>query len=272
MLSRGSSNSSWEMTSIFSLQAINVSVPPGTPHGFTYVDHRGKMLAWTFTGDANLLYASVGKPYPGTVYPELPKDTDWSAVDGSVDTELISNSSAGSRECSTKLTVAPDEVVPFVLAGSEGERMLAADQLYTITGNQKASNGVFLSLLTEGPPGPEIPRHLHQHVTETFYCLHGAMKMFAGGGYVTLSPGDFLHIPPGTPHSFQLLKNDTRFVGFLTPGYFENFFRYLCQPYEPYIYPLVPLPFRFDRVIQHMSELDLTILERPRGAPPQAGA
>jgi hypothetical protein len=34
----------------------------------------------------------------------------------------------------------------------------------------------------------------------------------------------------------------------------------------------VPPPFRFDRVIQHLGELDLTLLERPGGPPPtQAG-
>jgi quercetin 2,3-dioxygenase len=188
-----------------------------------------------------------------------------------VDTELLGGSTAGDKEYAKKSQTAPEQAVPFVLAAAEGERMLAADQLFTIHGNQNASNGVFLSLLTEGPPGPEIPRHFHRQVTETFFCLHGSMRMFVGGDLVTLFPGDFLHIPPGTLHSYQLLKTDTRFIGFLTPGNFENFFRYLCQPYEPYVYPLVPWPFRFDRVIQHLSELDLTV-ERPAGAPRQAGA
>jgi quercetin 2,3-dioxygenase len=96
------------------------------------------------------------------------------------------------------------------------------------------------------------------------------MEMFVGDRYVTLAPGDFLYIPPCTPHSFRLLKHDTRFIGFLTPGYFEMFFRYLCQPFDGYMYPLVPPPFRFDRVIHHLSELDLKLLDRPGGPPPSA--
>jgi quercetin 2,3-dioxygenase len=95
------------------------------------------------------------------------------------------------------------------------------------------------------------------------------MEIFAGDDFVTLDAGDFLHIPPRTPHSFQLKKHDTRFLGFITPGHFEAFFRYLCQPFDGYRYPLVPPPFRFDRVIQHLAELDLTLLERPVGPPPQ---
>ena len=103
--------------------------------------------------------------------------------------------------------------------------------------------------------------------TELFHCLNGEMEMFVGDGFLTLSPGDFLHVPPKTAHSFQLKKHDTRFLGFITPGDFEPFFRYLCTPFDGYRYPLVPHPFRFDRVIQHLSELDLTILERPGGPP-----
>ena len=45
-----------------------------------------------------------------------------------------------------------------MLAASEGERMIAGEQVYTILGNQSHSNGVFISLLTEGPIGPAIPK------------------------------------------------------------------------------------------------------------------
>ena len=143
--------------------------------------------------------------------------------------------------------------------------------MYTILGNSTHSNGTFIALLTEGPIGMPIPKHRHERVTELFHCLNGQMEMFAGDGYVTLDPGDFLHVPPKTAHSFQLKKHDTRFLGFVTPGHFEPFFRYLCEPFDGYRYPLVPPPFRFDRVIQHLAELDLTLLERP-GAPPQSGS
>ncbi len=247
-----------------------VNIPPGTAHGYEFLDHRGKLLSWTFGGNASDAYPRLGKPYPGTVYAESNEPITWSSLDSSVDTEVIANRPAPHDPWAPKFTKAPDGKVPFVLAAGEGERMIAGDQVYTILGNQGHSNGVFISLLTEGPIGTPIPRHLHQKVTELFYCLNGEMEMFVEDGFVTLSPGDFLHVPPRTPHSFQLKKHDTRFLGFITPGDFEPFFRYLCVPFDGHRYPLVPPPFRFDRVIQHLSELDLTILERPGGPPPQA--
>jgi len=246
-----------------------VNIPPGTPHGYEFVDHRGKLLSWTFGGDAAEAYARLGKPYAGNVYSECGNAVDWALLEEAADTELVKT--AAHEECawSSKLLASPDGPVPFVLAASEGERMIAGDQVYTILGNSTHSNGVFIALLTEGPIGMPIPRHRHEKVTELFHCLNGQMEMFVGDGFLTLDPGDFLHVPPKTTHSFQLKKHDTRFLGFVTPGDFESFFRYLCVPFEGHRYPLVPPPFRFDRVIQHLSELDLTIVERPGGPPPQ---
>jgi quercetin 2,3-dioxygenase len=249
-----------------------VNIPPGTAHGYEFVDHRGKLLAWSFGGDASAIYARLGKPYAGTVYPECTETITWDLLDSSLDVELVNASEKVPEQLITKLTTPPDDMVPFVLAASEGERMIAGDQVYTILGGERHSNGAFISLLTEGPIGTPIPRHQHERVTELFYCLNGAMEMYAGDGFLSLHPGDFLHVPPKTPHSFQLKKHDTRFLGFVTPGDFEPFFRYLCVPFDGYRYPLVPPPFRFDRVIQHLGELDLTLLERPGGPPPtQAG-
>lgn len=239
-----------------------VNIPAGTSHGHEFLDHRGKLLSWTFGGNASGAYSRLGQPYTGTVYAEDHGSVNWSLLDGDVDTELVESDGAQAKEWSEKLKVAPEGLRPFVLAASEGDRMIAGDQLYTILGNQSHSNGAFISLLTEGPIGPPIPKHRHEEVTELFHCLNGEMEMYAGDGFVSLTPGDFLHVPPTTAHSFQLKKHDTRFLGFITPGHFEPFFRYLCDPFDGYRYPLVPPPFCFDRVIAHLGELDLTVLER----------
>jgi quercetin 2,3-dioxygenase len=244
-----------------------VNIPPGTPHGFTYEEHRCRVLTWTFGGKANQLYQSFGSLYPGTVYVETTEIPEWRKLGEAVDTELLD---PVSTEPASPASQSPQAQVPFVLASYEGERMLAAEQLYTFLGTQIHSDGTFISLLTEGPIGPEIPRHYHDKVTETFFCIKGGLQMFINEEHILLEAGDFLHVPPGAVHAFKIAREDTRFIGFLTPGIFENFFRYLCQPFEGHIYPLVPPPFRFDRVIQHMGELDLHMVGRP-GPPPGAG-
>lgn len=124
-----------------------------------------------------------------------------------------------------------------------------------------------MTIMNEGAVGEAVPPHYHDHVSEMFFCLTGALKMSVNGEYTTLLPGDFLHVPAKAVHSYQIVRNDTRFFGFLSPGFFDSFFRYLGVPYEGYVYPAVPPPFDFSRVLQHLGELDLKLMGRP-GAPP----
>ena len=53
-----------------------------------------------------------------------------------------------------------------------------------------------MTIMNEGAAGEAIPPHYHEHVTETFFCITGALKMFVDGEYVTLYPGTmFTYLP-----------------------------------------------------------------------------
>jgi quercetin 2,3-dioxygenase len=245
-----------------------VNIPPGTPHGWSYLDYHGKLYGWSFAGNANQIYERIGEPFAAKVYRESSEEPDWGKLDAAVDTEFIRGHSArpGYAE---KLNTLPEGNVPYVLAAGEGERLLAADQLFTFLGDKRHTGGVFMTIMNEGAAGDAIPPHYHEHVTETFFCITGALKMFVDGEYVTLYPGDYLHVPPKAVHSYQIVRNDTRFLGYLSPGFFDSFFRYLGVPYEGHIYPPVPPPFDFSRVLQHLGDLDLKLMGKPGAPPPQ---
>ena len=161
--------------------------------------------------------------------------------------------------------VPPSSITPYVLPCDEGERLIAGDQLFSFLATQRNTGGKFITLTTLGPKGDRIPEHFHEKHTETFFCLDGIMTMWASGEELQLLPGDFLHIPAGTIHSYRLDAPFTRFVGTLAPGLFGPFFRTMCDPYDAYIFPQTPKPVRFDRVIQGLHELDLKLV----GGPPQ---
>jgi quercetin 2,3-dioxygenase len=114
--------------------------------------------------------------------------------------------------------------------------------------------------MTDGPKGHRIPNHMHEKHTETFFCLNGCVSMTVGEEHVSVRPGDFLHVPAGTPHTFQLTGNNMRFIQFHAPGLNEPFFRYMCDPCEEYTFLQPPPPFRFDGVIRHLAELDVKFL------------
>jgi uncharacterized cupin superfamily protein len=53
------------------------------------------------------------------------------------------------------------------------------------------------------PPGGGPPPHLHHREEESFYLLQGTLTIEAAGRTFRASPGDFVHIPRGTVHSFR---------------------------------------------------------------------
>ena len=245
------------------------NIPPNTVHGYRMRSHYTRVLVWMVGGDAAKLFSSLGEPYEGFVPPE--------GVPASI---LAPSKNVAESACDIKFTrddppstglfnsfetrVPPAGMAPYVLREGEGERLIAAEQLFGFLAHQGNTNGSFITLTTMGPKGDRIPDHFHEKHTETFFCLDGVMTMWANGEELQLLPGDFLHVPPNTIHSYRLDAPFTRFVGMLAPGLFEPFFRTFCDPYEAYIFPQAPKPGRFDRVIKKLAELDLKLVGPPR--------
>ena len=235
------------------------SIPPGTAHSFAFTSHRTKLLTWSFGDNSAEMYAVLGQPTGTVIYSTRADPPDWRKPLPGIDVEFLPDGSTtlGPGE---KSSVAPARIEPYVIPTGEGERMMAGDTLFTFLTDSRQSAGKFLALMTEGPKGQRIPNHLHEKHTETFFALNGCISMTAGEEHVSLHPGDFLHVPAYTPHTFQLTGNNTRLIQFHAPGLNEPFFRYMCEPCEEYTFLQPPPPFRFDRVIQHMAELDVKFL------------
>jgi quercetin 2,3-dioxygenase len=167
----------------------------------------------------------------------------------------------------------PDGVVPYVIASGGGIRRIVGCELYILLATNANTNGEFLVLDNIGPAGNAIIQHLHEQHTETFFCTAGQMTMWNNGAQHQMQPGDFLHVPPGTIHSFRLDAHCTRFFSVLAPGIFEPFFHALGSPYDGFIFPPEPGPARFDRLMQKVQagELDLKVVGPPPDGSPGPG-
>jgi quercetin 2,3-dioxygenase len=245
------------------------NIPPRSLHGYTMTSHRTQILWWAVDGDSTRIYAALGSKYDGYVHPadsgtDIPGEK-LGAAEKSADIQF---SGSGGQGSSAWVTLPPPGKESYVLGSGEGERMLAGNQLFAFLAHQGNSDGKFISLTTVGPKGDKIPEHYHEKHTETFFCLDGLMTMWTDGEELALCPGDFLHVPAGTIHAFRLDAHYTRFIGVLAPGLFEPFFRTLCDPYRNYIFPQQPWPFRFDRVLKKLPELDLKLVGGPPGGGP----
>jgi quercetin 2,3-dioxygenase len=242
------------------------NIPAETIHSYQMKSHRTRLVSYTMKGNIAKSYAIIGKPYEKVEYPphiscELPEELFLEAAKMADITFIPDQQQTGAAKLveNTKL---PDETVPYVLASGEGDRLLTGDQLHRIVAAQKNTDGEFIIVSSEGPKGDRIVDHYHEKHTETFFCLEGQMTMWANGEEVRLNPGDFLHVPAHTIHSYRLDSHYTKVVGLLASGLFEPFFRTLGDPYEHYIFPSEPQPLRFDRVIQNIDKLDLKVVSK----------
>jgi quercetin dioxygenase-like cupin family protein len=77
---------------------------------------------------------------------------------------------------------------------------------------------------TSGPP-----RHAHQHTTDTFYVLEGALHVTVGDREVDLPAGGYALVPPGVVHTFSNTSDaPVRFLNLNSPGGWEDYLRDLA--------------------------------------------
>lgn len=246
------------------------SIPPGVPFAFTMRSHRTKVFNWSTGDGVAAAMSAMGTPYEGHVQPEDAKPgLDAAALKAAAAAGTVRWLPAPAASPARPVTNAtlPDGVRPYVLAAGEGERYVAGDQVYTYLGDVRSSAGRFLAVMTEGPAGQMIPPHFHALHTEVFVPTEGSLTMIANAQTLVARPGDVVHLPAGTIHAYQLNDHYTQFLGFLTPGVFDDFFRSLGDAYAPHVYPQHPGPLRFDRILRKIDQLDLYLVG---GKPPAA--
>ncbi|MFF8679327.1 cupin domain-containing protein [Streptomyces sp. NPDC015237] len=75
----------------------------------------------------------------------------------------------------------------------------------------------YRSTFARGAAG--APAHFHTRASELFFVISGALQVLVGEEVTVLSEGDFLAVPPHTPHAFAAAPGceaDVLFV--FTPG------------------------------------------------------
>lgn len=129
---------------------------------------------------------------------------------------------------------------PYVLQSLAGEIIYipcsrSATRLL-VTG--KETENAFAVVGTGGAQGDPIGFHFHRETHDVFLCLKGKVNVWANDQCRTMGPGDFASVPPGTVHQYQILGDYTEFVGLIVPGGWEEFFRFIGEPYDGPLFPL----------------------------------
>jgi quercetin dioxygenase-like cupin family protein len=101
---------------------------------------------------------------------------------------------------------------------------------YLVTG--KESGGSYFTLEVNVGPGNGPPPHIHHREEEQFYILEGKLTLRVGDQTIRASPGDFIHIPRETVHSFKNGPTPARLLATFSPAGIEQFFQEAGDPVE----------------------------------------
>ncbi|PJN05163.1 cupin [Streptomyces sp. CB01201] len=123
----------------------------------------------------------------------------------------------------TNPAIAPDTAFPAVLT-RHAEAEICADPSSVMTlladADTAGPGGGFTSYrssFSEGAVG--APAHFHTKATELFFVIGGSLRVLVGDEVTVLNAGDFLAVPPHTPHAFAAAPGAEADILFVfTPG------------------------------------------------------
>ena len=86
------------------------------------------------------------------------------------------------------------------------------------------TGGRFRLMVMVAPKGLGPSRHLHYHDDEGFYLLEGEITFYVGDESYAASPGTFVFLPHGVPHSYTFDSDVVRALVMVAPGGMEAHF------------------------------------------------
>lgn len=88
-----------------------------------------------------------------------------------------------------------------------------------------ATSGRVTVIESAVPPGDETPRHMHDEMDEAFYVLEGEYTISCADETFTTTPGCFVYLPHGLPHSWRAGPQGGRKLILGLPAGLEDFFQ-----------------------------------------------
>jgi mannose-6-phosphate isomerase-like protein (cupin superfamily) len=120
------------------------------------------------------------------------------------------------------LSEGPDTDVFVVRAGSAPEHLFRSESgfdsrfRFLVTAVETAGRYSFLAV--DVPVGGGPRPHVHQKADEWFYVLQGDPVFHVDDRAFTLAEGDFVHIPMGTIHWFEVLDAPIKVLAGYSPA------------------------------------------------------
>lgn len=120
---------------------------------------------------------------------------------------------------------------PYVLRPQDGDALWFLGSLVTVKATGAQTRGRLTVVEFVNPPLFAPPLHRHLDEDEMFYILSGDAEFHCGDQVITASPGDFVLLPVGLPHTFIVGADEPlRTLQITSPAGFEHFAAAAGQP------------------------------------------
>jgi quercetin dioxygenase-like cupin family protein len=119
----------------------------------------------------------------------------------------------------------PEGRAPYARRMCQESSVLYMDCLFSILAGSEETDGRFGLMEMVAPKGREPSRHLHFTDDEGFYVLDGNATFYVGHETYKASPGTFVFLPHGVPHSYTFETDVVRMLAIVAPGGLEKHFR-----------------------------------------------
>ena len=123
-----------------------------------------------------------------------------------------------------------DQPHPLITSADTVTGHWQLDILWSVLVSQDDTGGQFSVMEQLMPRRSGVAPHLHPRVNELFYVLDGELALQLEDRLVTAEPGQFVRIPPGTPHAFAVTTESCRVLNFYVPALFDDYISMTSVP------------------------------------------
>ena len=116
------------------------------------------------------------------------------------------------------------EKAAFLSTGSRENSRAIPGALFHFLARGEQTNNLFSLIYIEVHKGNEPPAHTHQWEDESYYILEGSVRFWVGDKVIDAKSGDFIHLPRGVTHKFELQSDCVKELMWITPSGLEKWF------------------------------------------------
>jgi len=116
------------------------------------------------------------------------------------------------------------EKTAFLSNGTPENSRAIPGALFRFLAGGRQTNNLFSLIYIEVQRGNEPPAHTHQREDESYYILEGSIRFWVGEKIMDAKAGDFIHLPKGVPHKFELQSDCVKELMWITPSGLEEWF------------------------------------------------